>query len=99
MRRDDDIGIRALQQEITEWANEVFPDRTIGSTIAKLLEDELPEFESRPTDAGEYADLVILILDIAGQQGIDVATAVKNKMSVNRDRTWRRLDGGKYRHN
>jgi hypothetical protein len=87
-----------MQNDITAWANEIFPNRTIESTIRKLVEDELPEFQGRPTDAGEYADLVILILDIAGQQGIDVARAVQNKMQINRKRSWYDTGDGKYQH-
>lgn len=93
-----DIGIRALQTEITAWADEVFPDRTIEGTIAKLVEDEIPEFMRKPTDAAEYSDLVILILDIASQQGIDIARAVRNKMAVNRRRTWKKQENGRYQH-
>lgn len=82
-------GVQALQREIAEWADEVFPDRTAHDALCKLMLEEIPEFAMNQDDPGEYADLVILILDIAHLRGIDVAKAVHEKMDVNRKRNWK----------
>lgn len=80
--------IRKLQSEIAEWADSVFPDRTAHDATVKLVLEEIPEFLANQKDSLEYADLVILILDIAHLNGIDVEEAVIRKMAINRERTW-----------
>lgn len=83
------LSVEDLQHEIKTWADSVFPGRTAHGALCKLMLEEIPEFALAPHDPGEYADLVILILDIATLNGIDVATAVEAKMEKNRKRTWR----------
>lgn len=80
--------IRELQAEIAAWADEVFPARTAHGALCKLMLEEIPEFALDTTSEGEYADLVILILDIATLNGIDVMDAVQRKMQINRARKW-----------
>lgn len=99
-----------LQVEIGRWADKVFPDRTPHGTLSKLVLHEVPEFLHRLMEdkkkggvsnfqAGEYADLVILILDIAYQTGVDVQKAVEEKMAVNRSRAWEKIEGTEiYQH-
>jgi hypothetical protein len=82
-------SITSLQADIAEWADKVFPDRTAHGSLAKLVLEEIPEFiQSGMSDPHEYADLVIMILDIAHLKGIDVGKAVIEKMGINRSRAW-----------
>ena len=82
-------SITSLQADIAEWADKVFPDRTAHGSLAKLVLEEIPEFiQSGMSDPHEYADLVIMILDIAHLKGINVGKAVIEKMGINRSRTW-----------
>lgn len=80
--------VRRIQREVKEWADSVFPHRTAHGALCKLMLEEIPEFALNQDDPGEYADLVILVLDIATLNGIDVAEAVRDKMEVNRAREW-----------
>lgn len=91
--------VKYLQQEIFEWANETFPGREFKTTAAKLVLEEIPEWIKSPEDPMEFADLVILIFDLASMQGIDVEEAVRAKMHINRKREWERDQTGLfYRH-
>lgn len=81
-------SIRRIQSEVKEWADSVFPNRTAHDALCKLMLEEIPEFALAQKDESEYADMVILILDIASLNGIDVSAAVARKMAVNRERQW-----------
>lgn len=94
------LTVRGAQQMVTAWADQVFPDRTVKGTLSKMMCEELPEFiTSELRDPLEYADLLILVLDLAGQMRIDVEDALRRKMEINRKRKWRRdPDTGNWRH-
>lgn len=81
-----DIG--ELQKVIAQWADTVFPTRTAHDAAVKLMLHEIPEWLDTMDDPLEFADLVILILDIAHLKGIDIKKAVLNKMEINRARKW-----------
>lgn len=82
--------LEELQQEIANWADAVFPDRTAHGALTKLMLHEIPELiTSKLLDPTEYADIVILVLDIAHLNGIDISSAVREKMAINRARTWK----------
>ena len=49
-------------------------------------------------DPLELADVAILVLDLFYLQEIDLAQAVKDKMLINRQRTWRIADNGAMQH-
>lgn len=93
------MSVRELQADIAQWADRLNPDRTALSLIAKMLE-ELGELiaSERQDDPLELADVLILALDLAHIQGIDLADAVVRKMRVNRARTWRIADNGAMSH-
>jgi len=94
-----ELTIGEAQAMVGEWADRVFPDRTVYTTLAKLVMEEIPEFlMAKADDAGEYADLVILILDVAHQKRIDVGAAVMRKHQRNVGRAWARTESGIY-HN
>lgn len=92
-------SVRELQADIAQWADQLNPDRTALSLIAKMLE-ELGELiaSERQDDPLELADVLILALDLAHIQGIDLADAVVRKMRVNRTRKWRIADNGAMSH-
>jgi len=94
-RRDPDeleptASIAELQREIASWADEVFPARTAQRALTKLMLEEIPELLiGGHCEPQEFADVIILVLDIAHLQGIDIGRAVREKMEVNRSRVWR----------
>lgn len=92
-------NITKLQQEIRKWADGLIPDRTADQAMAKLMNEELPELiASGSMDALEFADVVILIFDVAYLRGIDIGTAVQRKMEINRKRQWRVNETGVMKH-
>ena len=90
--------IADVQKLISGWADRTFPDRTIGEAILKLKK-ELAELDTASyLDAGEFADVAILLFDVAHLSGIDISTAVENKMAINERRVWQRLEDGTHQH-
>jgi len=81
-------SITDLQANIKAWADSVFPHRTAHGALCKLVLEEIPEFCLDTKSEDEYADLLILLLDVATLNGIDVEGAVTRKMAKNRKRTW-----------
>lgn len=79
--------ISDLQREIAEWADTVYPHRT-NSSILKKLDEEVAELRSAVLDPHEYADLIILILDLGRMNGIDIGRAVREKIEINNGRQW-----------
>ena len=91
--------IEILQEEIAAWADDLIPNRTAYSTIAKLLEEvgELIASE-RMEDPEELADVAILVLDLFHLQGVNMKEAVRGKMMINIRRNWRIADNGSAKH-
>jgi len=83
-------SIEDIQEDVAQWADKVFPGRTAHGSLSKLVLEEIPEFiASKMQDPLEYADLLIMILDIAHLQKINVGRAVVEKMHINKyKRTW-----------
>lgn len=79
--------IRQLQDRITKWADANFPARTTADILLKLYE-EVGEYARNPKAALEMGDIMILLLDVAHKNGIDVHRAVEEKMDINETRTW-----------
>ena len=92
-------SVHELQQAIATWADQINPNRTALSTIAKLLEEigELIASE-RMNDPNELADVAILVLDLFHLQGVDICSAIKGKMIINITRKWRIADNGAMSH-
>lgn len=100
MLSGSDHMLNELQEEVVYWANQAHPGRTAESTMLKLFE-EIGEMISDPRDASEYADVIIMLLDIAWQndiKGSDLELAVRNKMEINRARKWRVTKLGTLKH-
>lgn len=77
-----------IRDLIVNWANEVFPDRTITNAITKLMLHEIPEYMMKQDDPLELADIGILLYDIANLAGIDLEEAIRTKMAINKQRVW-----------
>lgn len=82
--------IAEAQQRIKNWADRVYPERTAHGALVKLMLEEIPELlNGGLDDPGEYADTLILLLDIAEMRGIDAIQAVHDKMKINEERSWK----------
>jgi len=95
MRQDIDWNnIREVQQEIHAWANRTFPKRTDYGAFTKLVMEEIPELIQHKKEKGvkdigpELADTFILLMDLAMMWGVDIPSALANKMEVNDRRMW-----------
>lgn len=78
----------SVKDLITEWADKVFPDRTITNAIQKMVLEEIPEYLMAQDDPMELADLGILLYDIAYLAGFDLDTIIRQKMEINKNRSW-----------
>lgn len=78
----------SLRNLIVEWADEVFPERTVLNAIQKMILEEIPEYLMDRGNPMELADLGILLYDIAHLDGVDLDSAIRKKMAINRFRTW-----------
>lgn len=83
-------NIEMLQEDVVEWLNKVHPDRTEMAVWAKMLE-ETGEIMVDPHDIGEWADVMIVFLDLANRYGHymdDILMTARDKLIVNRARKW-----------
>ena len=65
-----------------------FPNRSTADILLKLYE-EVGEYARDPKSALEFGDVLILLLDVANRNGIDVHKAIEDKMDINEKRQWR----------
>jgi NTP pyrophosphatase (non-canonical NTP hydrolase) len=79
---------RQLQDRIVDWADQNFPNRTTADILLKLYE-ELGEYARDPKSAPEFGDIMILLLDVARMNDIDITKAVNDKMDINEQRKWK----------
>lgn len=98
-------SMEQASQAINDWANRTFPGRGPKSSINKLGMEELPELlvhlkEKGPDGiGGEWADCMILLLDLARIWGLDPAQAIQTKMEINEHRMWLKdQETGFYNH-
>lgn len=87
-----------MQKIQSEWIKSVLPNRVVGKTVIKLVGEaaellEAVSYLDKPTKAKELADVVILCLDIAELEDIDIVQAFHDKMDENRKREWVVGDG------
>lgn len=81
--------ITESQRMIAEWADVVYPDRTPEHAITKMMLHEIPELlQGGVDDPLEFADVAILLFDIAHLKGIDIGKAIADKMEINKKRVW-----------
>lgn len=90
------MDIQTFMEEITAWADKTFPDQPVLGKLSHLR-DEVKELQSAvdngdPQDmADELADCWILLLNISKKIGYTeqgIATAIRTKMAINRNRIW-----------
>ena len=75
--------LRVMQRLVVLWADSAFPDRAPASALLKLYE-EIGELIRAPANAEEYADILIMLVDLAHMHGVlDMGAAVRAKMKTN----------------
>ena len=77
-----------LRKLITDWADSVFPERTVQNAVQKFLMEEMPEYLLDRGNPLELGDLGVLLYDIAHLDGVDLDEAIRSKMVINANRTW-----------
>lgn len=81
--------ITESQRMIAEWADAVYPNRTPEHALTKMMLHEIPELlQGGVNDPLEFADVAILLFDIAHLKGIDIGKAISDKMEINKKRIW-----------
>lgn len=91
------------QDRLGEWSDSVFgDDRYFDSGGSSLhLQEEAKELHEHPQDLSEYADCLMLIIDKARLEGINIAsleTALERKLKINQGRKWVKVEHGYYKH-
>lgn len=83
-----------LQDRIVRWADSVpgLQDRTPEDALKKLVMEELPELltSEKSRDPMEWADIFIIMLDIAHLLELDLMSASHAKMAINEVRKWKK---------
>lgn len=85
--------LHKLATEQAEWSQATFGlDKERGPLGAlKHLEKEAKEAQENPTDASEYADCFLLILDAARRAGfspLELISHAQQKLEINKARKW-----------
>lgn len=80
--------LTTVQRRVIDWADEVFPDRTIRNALTKMVMEEIPEYLMSSNDPGELADIGILFFDVVHLAGYDLNEIMNTKMDVNEKRKW-----------
>ena len=88
------VTVDELQNEVTQWADKCLGARDYDSALTKLVDEEIPELRAAGVTGreDELADVFIIALDLASLAGVDVVKAVRNKLEINRRRTWAKRD-------
>jgi hypothetical protein len=105
MTNDTDIvSLAEIEAERFEWSIKTFPEATPIGSLRKL-EEEIKEIEEDINNGVknpmEYADAMMCLLDSAGRQGIsveDILGAFKEKIAINKNRTWKKNPDNSYSH-
>lgn len=90
---------------INAWANRTFPGRKPKAALSKLTMAEIPELLVHLNEHGtdnigeEWADCLILLLDLAVTWKVNPGEAIRRKMEINNHRMWRKdEDTGHFQH-
>lgn len=91
-----------LQEKIAKWSSETFGDKQGDPSIIfpKLLE-EIEELKENTNDIIEFADCIMILLDIAYIKGIsasEIYKAMEKKYLINCSRTWHEEQDGIIKH-
>lgn len=91
--------IDSMTEEVVDWVEGFIPRQRRDSmnTAIKLTEEVSELMHAMYTDGKnvgeECADVLILLLDIAYLNGVDISEAFRQKMGINRNRTWIHKNG------
>jgi NTP pyrophosphatase (non-canonical NTP hydrolase) len=97
------MKIKKMQKQVVRWICDHIPDerRDPVNTAIKLSEEVAELLHALYTDGDnvgeEVADCIILLLDIAHLEGVNMDTQFKLKMAINANRQWK-LDKGCLSH-
>ena len=83
------VTLEAVLDDVRQWQVETFPQATPQSISAHLL-SEARELAENPTDRMEMADVLMLLSGLAKHTGVDLASAVREKLAICRARQWGR---------
>ena len=81
------MTIDELADEVYRWADKQFPDRNPDQAWHKLNE-ELAELFKEPGNPKEYADVFIVLLDLAALNGISLENEILRKLEINKMSDW-----------
>ena len=90
-----------MQTALCNWAKETFGDQIHQAGTHSKLMEEIEELGEDFTDLEEYADVMILFVQVAKDSGFtmsDIFNAVRRKFAKNKTRTWEKSGDGKFQH-
>jgi len=85
--------------EIQKWCVETFGEVIDWDLYISRIIEELQELRTsisegdRINEAEEFSDVFILLLRAVIERGIDIETAIDDKMVINKNRKWSSVDG------
>lgn len=85
------LNFQAFVSAQQRWSANTFGRGSRFEGILKHIRKELVEIEANPTDPTEYADVIILVADLAWRQGItphQLTKALQEKQVINFGRQW-----------
>lgn len=90
--------LRIIQRLVVMWADSAFPDRSPLHAFTKMY-SEIGELIDHPHDGMEYADVFILLVDLANMHGVtNLGECIQAKMKLNANRQWTKNAMGIMRH-
>jgi len=93
--------IQKLQDAVGEWADATFGPGEHNDRQVDHLIEELGEIKSDPSDELEFADGLILYIDLMRRNGhsiTDIIEAAERKLNINKARKWERHENGLIKH-
>lgn len=89
-----------LARLVRQQADILFPHRTDSSMFLKMYGElgELIAAKTRLEQAGELADVMIMLLDYGDKHGLNIEEAVRAKMAINQNRSWKANELGVFSH-
>lgn len=81
-----------LQEQVHAWANDTFGERAPARAWLKTF-SEIGEVIDNPDDPLEWADVFIMLLDLAKMYNINVTRAILDKLFINKGRKWTERNG------
>lgn len=105
LRESSKSNLYSKQREITQWSDNTFGDKSpieiatrMNNEVAELLTGLANNPEAINEHAGECADVLIMLVQVAHKLGVDLEAELDKKMVINKDRQWTVLASGKAQH-